>query len=279
MKSPYRIFSFVVFSLSFSLTTSICAANKKIALIIGNGTYQYATPLKNPVNDAIDNAKTLQKLEFKVRLVTDVSLKDIEFAVEEFIAKLTATKCVGVMFYAGHGSQLERNNYLIPVDVTVQAEHELKEKAFNIALLPDALKKAKNETNIIILDACRDNPFAGGFKNASRSLSDKGTDRAIRLNTPVLSAGLSKLDVPPNTLIAFATAPGKVAADGEGRNSPYTKQLIRSMQREGLTVEQVFKEVRGKMLAESQGKQIPWESSSLVSDFYFKPRRSIPTGW
>jgi len=279
MKAFYQFFSIILLSLSFGFTTSVCAANKRIALVIGNSAYQHATPLKNPVNDAIDIAKTLRKLEFKVRLVTDASLKNIEIAVEEFIAKLKTVKGAGVVFYAGHGSQLEGYNYLIPVDATVQAEYELKEKAYNIALLLDAMKKAKNETNIIILDACRDNPFAGGFQNASRSLGEKGKDRAIRLKVPVLSSGLSKLDAPPNTLIAFATAPGKVAADGKGRNSPYTKQLIRSMQREGLTVEQVFKEVRGEMLAQSQGKQIPWESSSLVSDFYFKPRRSIPTGW
>jgi uncharacterized caspase-like protein len=265
--------------LILSLAPGAVYAAGKYALLIGNSDYQGAVKLKNPVNDATDMARTLKKLNFKVRLLTDASKPDIEKAVIEFIDHLRNDRGTGLFFYAGHGSQLEGDNYLIPVDATVSAEHELKHKAYNVALLLDAMKKAGNETNIIVLDACRDNPFADGFQAASRSLGESSDSRAIRPKTPKLSSGLSKLDAPPNTLVAFATAPGRVAHDGNGRNSPYTEALMKSVQREGLTVEQVFKEVRAALLEQSGGKQVPWESSSLVSDFYFKPRKSIPSGW
>lgn len=251
------------------------SAEGKHALIIGNGNYRNAPVLKNPVNDATDIAKVLRRLKFDVRLVTDASIKDIEKAVENFISRISTDQGIGLFFYAGHASQIEGNNYLIPVDALIQAESELKFKGYNIAKLLDFLNQAKNEQNIIVLDACRDNPFAGDFKSSSRSLSSENRGLVkIKLNP-----GLSKLDAPPNTLIAYATAPGKVALDGEGRNSPYSNALIQSMQSEGLTVEQVFKEVRTRLLDETNGKQIPWESSSLVSEFYFKPRKTLPTGW
>ena len=259
---------------------AVMANDDKEALIIGNGAYQYAVPLKNPVNDALDIAKTVKKLGFKTRLLTDASKQDIEQAIEEFIAKLKENKGVGLFYYAGHGSQLEGDNYLIPVDTYVEAERELKHKGYKIARLLNEMKGANNATNIIILDACRDNPFAGGFKTASRSLgSGMEGSRGLRRKGPKLSSGLSKLDAPPNTLLAYATAPGKVAKDGVARNSPYTTMLIDAMQKEGITVEQVFKEVRGNVLKETKGEQVPWESSSLVSDFYFVEKREIPVGW
>lgn len=261
-------------------SSSVIAGVSKEALIIGNSAYKYATPLKNPVNDALDIAKTLKKLDFKVRLLTDASKLDIEKAIIAFIEKLKSDKGVGLFYYAGHGSQLEGDNYLIPVDTYVEEERELKHKGYKIATLLNEMKSANNATNIIILDACRDNPFAGGFKTASRSLGGgiEGS-RGLRRKGPKLSSGLSKLDAPPNTLLAYATAPGKVAKDGADRNSPYTTMLIDAMQKEGITVEQVFKEVRSNVLTETKGEQVPWESSSLVSDFYFVEKREIPVAW
>jgi len=263
-----------------SSANDIYADDSKDALIIGNGRYLHAAVLKNPVNDALDIARTLKKLDFKVRLLTDASKDEIETAVEEFIANLKNNKGTGLFYYAGHGSQLEGDNYLIPVDTNVEEEAELKYKGFKITKLLDEMKKANNETNIIILDACRDNPFAGDFQTASRSLtgSEEGI-RALKRKGPKLNSGLSKLDAPPNTLLAYATAPGKVAKDGVSRNSPYTTMLIEAIQKEGITVEQVFKEVRSKVLEVTNGEQVPWESSSLVSDFYFVEKREIPVGW
>ena len=125
-----------------------------------------------------------------------------------------------MFFYAGHTSQIEGNNFIIPVDVNVQSENELKYKGYNISKLLGYMNSAKNNQNIIVLDACRNNPFANKFKIASRSIKNKERG-IIQIKTPKLNSGLSKLDAGPNTLIAYATAPGKVALDEDGRNSPY----------------------------------------------------------
>ena len=266
----------LLFLLVFSFPL-LAEEGNKYALVIGNSHYQHTPVLKNPVNDASDMAATLAELGFDVQLIVDASKDEIEGAASTFTDKLKVSKGVGLFFYAGHGSQLEGENYLIPIDVDLRSEYELRDKGYSISYLLKLLGKIKNQTNIIILDACRDNPFNNSFQSASRSVSD--ADRGIKIQERKLSAGLSKLQAPSNTLIAFATAPGKVAADGDDRNSPYTQQLIKSMQQEGYSLEKVFKEVRSEVLQLTGGKQIPWESSSLVSEFYFKPRRSMPVGW
>lgn len=269
--------SFLLF-IFFASYTSIISAEERTALVIGNGNYRYVPKLKNPVNDAADIARALKKLKFDVDLVTDASKKNIENAVKVFISKISLSDGIGMFYYAGHASQIEGNNFIIPVNVNIRSEKELKYKGYNISKLLGYMNNAKNEQNIVVLDACRDNPFASKFKTATRSLINK--ERGIvKIKTPKLNPGLSKLEAGPNTLIAYATAPGKVALDGDGRNSPYTKALIQSMQSEGLTVEQVFKQVRTRLLEQTNGKQIPWESSSLVSDFYFKKRKTLPSGW
>ena len=264
--------------LAFALYSALLHAEGKYAVIIGNSTYVVADKLKNPVNDARLMADTLDDLNFDVTLITDATKLDIEQAVDKLIADLKNKRGVVMFYYAGHGIQLEGNNYLLPVDADVREEAEVKYKGYNVSHLLDRLKVVNNKTNIILLDACRDNPFAGIVKANSRSAAS-GT-RALKLKaTPKLSSGLSKLDAPSNTLIAYATAPGKVAYDGDGKNSPYTTALVESMMIEGLTVEQVFKNVRGKIIKETNGEQIPWESSSLVYELYFKPRKTLPTGW
>lgn len=273
----FRLLSLLLVSLI--LSSVVFANENKIALVIGNSDYKHAVPLKNPVNDALDMAKALKNLNFEVRLLTDANKSDIDRAAEEFVLKLVATKGVGMFFYAGHGSQLEGDNYLIPVDTYIEKETEIKDKGFNIAVLMSSMKKANNLANIIVLDACRDNPFTGGFHDNSRSLGENSDSRGLKNKSIKLSSGLSKLDAPPNTILAFATAPGRVAKDGEGRNSPYTEQLIEKMQMEGITVEQVFKEVRAEVIDQTNGQQVPWESSSLVSDFYFVEKKAIPLGW
>jgi uncharacterized caspase-like protein len=270
-----QISAFVfIFLMTFSLFAD---ESSKYALVVGNSNYQHTAVLKNPSNDARDMADVLTRLGFDVQLVVDANKAQLEAATNSFTRKLMTSKGVGLFFYAGHGSQLEGENYLIPVDVQLNSEYELRDKGYSISYLLRQLERTRNQTNIIILDACRDNPFGNSFQSASRSLAEDG--RGIKVEQRRISAGLSKLQAPSNTLIAFATAPGKVAADGEKRNSPYTKQLIKNMQQEGYSVEKVFKEVRSEVLEITGGKQIPWESSSLVTEFYFKPRRSIPVGW
>ena len=255
------------------------ASDVRYALVIGNSAYQHASQLNNPKNDSADIAEALQDLYFETKLLQNATNQQIEAAVSQFLSLLEQDGNVGLFYYAGHGVQLQGDNYLIPVETRVGSEQQIKHQSFNIARLLGGMRKAKAATNIIILDACRDNPFKDIAKYGSRSASSKDNKSLVRVSTPKLDTGLSKLDAPPNTLIAFATAPGRVAMDGDGNNSPYTSRLVQSMQRTGLTIGQVFRQVRADVIEQTNGEQIPWESSSLIQDFYFKPRASMPMGF
>ena len=280
-----------VFKLLCALTilffnfNSANAEEKKFALIIGNSEYQYASPLANPMNDAIDISEVLRTLGFDVDIHVNATQEQMQNATNTFIKNLNETKGIGLFFYAGHGTQLEGINYLMPVEANIAEQSEIQKKGFDVAKLLNNMRIANNQTNIIILDACRDNPFSTKASQGQRSMSDAATatntknTRGLVPATKAVSSGLSKLDAPPNTLIAFATAPGRTADDGHSRNSPYTRELLSTLQQEGLSVEQVFKTVRNNVITSSKGKQIPWESSSLVKEFYFKPRKTIPMGW
>ena len=255
------------------------ASDGRYALIIGNSAYNHATPLVNPKNDSNDIAKTLKSLFFETVLLQDATKEEIENSVKLFLAQLRDDEGgVGLFYYAGHGVQLQGENYLVPIETNSGTEEEIKRQSYNVAHLLNGMRKIKSATNIIIMDACRNNPFAhlAGAGTRSAGTNERGL---VRLTVPKINTGLSKLDAPPNTLIAFATAPGRVALDGEGQNSPYTAKLIEAMQRTGLTIGEVFRQVREDVLDVSEGSQIPWESSSLVQDFYFKPRAAIPMGF
>ena len=264
----------------FSFTPQVSAAtDSRFALVIGNSEYRYARPLVNPKNDSADIAEALKNLNFETTLLQNATKNQIETAVSRFLELLKRDGGVGLFYYAGHGVQLEGDNYLVPVETTAGTEQQIKRQSYNIARLLSGMRKIKTATNILILDACRNNPFIHTDKAGTRSAGANDERGLVKINVPKLDTGLSKLDAPPNTLIAFATAPGRVALDGEGRNSPYTAKLIRSMQRTGLTIGQVFRQVRADVVELSNGEQIPWESSSLIQDFYFKPRSSIPIGF
>ena len=269
---------FIGFLFLLACSSAIADSDSRHALIIGNSDYQYASPLKNPKNDSADIAEALEDLYFDTTLLQNANKAQIEEAITEFLEDLQDTGGVGLFYYAGHGIQLQGNNYLVPVETNTGTDIEIKHQSYNIANLLAGMRQIQTATNIIILDACRDNPFENVIaKNGSRSVaSDKG--RGLK-KVPDIDTGLSKLDAPPNTLIAFATAPGRVALDGDGSNSPYTTKLVDSMQRTGLTIGQVFRQVRADVIEQTNGEQIPWESSSLIQDFYFKPRSSIPMGF
>lgn len=267
---------FLLFVFSFSL---FAASDSRYALVIGNSDYQYASPLKNPKNDSSDIAAALEDLYFETTLLQNATKQQIEIEVEKFLTKLKEEQSVGLFYYAGHGVQLQGDNFLVPIETQAGTDQQIKNQSFNIANLLSGMRKIKTATNIIILDACRDNPFKSIASAGSRSAAPTNSRGLVNKNIPKLDTGLSKLNAPPNTLIAFATAPGRVAQDGYGRNSPYTNQLIESMQRSGLTVGQVFRQVRASVVAKTKGEQVPWESSSLIQDFYFKPRASIPMGF
>lgn len=222
-------------------------ASNKYALVIGNADYE-DSPLRNPVYDASDMAYTLMRVGFKTFSYFNTTHEEMERAVRKFASSLQPGD-VALFYFSGHGVQVEGNNYLLPVKARIRDEYAVKYSAMNAQFVLDALKHAKTRVNIIILDACRNNPFKG-----FRSMSE----------------GLAPLSAPAGTLIAYATAPGTVAYDGNERNSPYTKYLLQKMMIPGLKIEELLKQVRIAVMADTE-KQTPWEASSLTGDFYFIP--------
>jgi uncharacterized caspase-like protein len=221
----------------------------RYALVIGNGAYP-VSPLKNPANDSEDVARLLVQLGFTVIHRHDVGIREMEVAVRDFGRMLNAGG-TGVFYFAGHGIQVKGRNYLIPVDAKIESESDVRYEALDVGRVLGKMEDAGNVLNIVIQDACRDNPFARGFRSARK--------------------GLARMDAPRGTLIAYATAPGSIAADGTGRNGVYTRNLLAHMATPGLPVEQVFKNVRIGVIQDSNQKQVPWESSSLTVNFSFAP--------
>jgi len=221
---------------------------KRIALVIGNGAYTKAPPLKNPPNDARDMAATLRTLGFDVTSGINVNQRDMKRLIREFGQKLKAGGS-GLFYYAGHGVQSKGRNYLVPVDADIQSEAEVEDSGVDASLVLNYMDDAQNGLNIVILDACRNNPFLRSFRSA--------TD------------GLAQVDAPTGTLIAYATAPGRVASDGTGQNGLYTSELLKQMRVPGLSATEMFMRVRAEVMKQTGNKQVPWEASSLVGSFYF----------
>ena len=220
---------------------------KRVALVIGNGRYTSGAALKNSTNDARDMASSLRGLGFEVIEKRDVTQKEMNRAIIEFGNKLTPDT-VALFYFAGHGMQVRGKNYLLPVDAQIGNESTVRAETVDVDTVLDQL--GASPLNIVILDACRNNPFERKFRSTG--------------------GGLAQIDAPKGTLIAYATAPGHTAADGDGKNGLYTQELLKAMQQPGLTVEQVFKRVRSGVTRASNDQQTPWESSSLTGEFYFK---------
>lgn len=227
--------------------TAAPGAERRIALVIGNANYPGA-PLKNPANDARDMAAALRDLGFEVISRTDATQKEMNRAIAQFGEKLRADT-VALFYYAGHGMQVKGKNYLIPVDAQIVSEASARAETVDVDTVIDQL--AVSPLNIVILDACRNNPFERRFRSAG--------------------GGLAQMDAPKGSLIAYATAPGKVASDGDGNNGLYTQELLRHLQTPGLPLEAVFKRVRNGVMQGSGDAQTPWEASSLTGDFFFRP--------
>jgi uncharacterized caspase-like protein len=221
---------------------------KRLALVIGNGAYK-DVPLPNPLHDAEDMEKVLKASGFTVIKRTDASLREMHLALREFGDRLDR-QGTGVFYFAGHGMQVRGRNYLLPVDADIAREDEVAFSALDLGAVMDKLDSAKNPVNIVILDACRDNPFGKRIATSAK--------------------GLAPVDAPPGTFIAFATAPGSTAADGAGRNGLYTQHLVKQMQRPGAPIEEVFKAVRAGVRSDSKNLQVPWESTSLETHFAFR---------
>lgn len=223
------------------------AKPKRLALVIGNGAYKDA-PLSNPTNDAADMAKALEASGFTVIRRDNATLKEMHLALREFGDKL-GRRDTGLFYFAGHGMQVRGRNYLLPVDADIAREDEVAYAALDLGAVMEKLDSAKNPVNIVILDACRNNPFGTRFEARAK--------------------GLAQVDAPPGTFIAFATAPGSTAADGGGRNGLYTQHLVQQLVKPNAPIEDVFKAVRAAVRTESKNLQVPWESTSLESAFVF----------
>ncbi len=222
--------------------------SQRVALVIGNSAYKEA-PLTNPVNDARAIAQALKESGFSVIARENIDQRGMLAVLREFGDRLRAGG-TGLFYYAGHGMQIKGRNYLIPVGANIDREDEVAYSAVDAQAVLDKMEAAGNVANIMILDACRNNPFTRSMRSGQ--------------------AGLAQMDAPVGTLLAYATSPGAVASDGNGANGLYTQHLLTAIRQPGNKVEDVFKQVRANVRRDSQGKQVPWESTSLEGDFYFR---------
>src|SRR5262245_55231870 len=222
-------------------------AEPRTALVIGNAGYSFA-PLANPVNDATDMAAALRGAGFDVVLKTDADQRSTSDAIRTFGDALKRKGGVGLFFFAGHGAQLGGENYIVPIGQGFSGERDLKDRAVAASEVVDAMAAAKNDLNVIVLDACRDNPIGAG-----------GT------------RGLTRIDTNAKLFVSYSTSPGSVALDGRGRNSPYTKHLAQAVNVANIPLEETFKRTLKGVYQETSGQQTPWISSSFFGDFAFRP--------
>ncbi|MCD4792485.1 MAG: caspase family protein [Bacteroidales bacterium] len=219
------------------------------ALVIGNSKYK-TSALKNPANDAKAIANALRELNFDVIEIIDADKVTMRNAVRKFKEKMKEERGVGLFYYAGHGVQVKDENYLIPVNHDIKEEYDIQDEALRMNTIIAYMQDAGTRMNIVILDACRDNPFAGSMRSGSRGLAS------------IYAEG-------SGTLIAYATSPGSTASDGEGKNGLYTQELLKAIQTPGLEIGMIFRKVLGNVQRLSGGKQIPWTNSSITGEFYF----------
>ena len=236
-------------------------AERRIALVIGNSAYQHTTALLNPTNDAEDMASKLRELGFEVVLGNDLTGDEFSELVIDFSSRLRGADAA-LLFYAGHGIQFRNQNYLVPVDAKLDNQLTLKREAIALNDILDQMKSLV-PTNLVFLDACRNNPL--------RQVLQKSITATGRSTS--LGRGLAKVETGDDeTLIAYAAAPGAIAADGKGRNSPFTKALLRHIGAQGVDVEVMLKLVTKEVRATTKNKQKPERLSSLTEPFYFNKR-------
>jgi carboxyl-terminal processing protease len=243
-----------VFLLYQGLLAQGASAEPRVALVIGNSHYGAEIgALPNPVNDAGLMAQALQQTGFTVIKVTDADQKKMKRAIADFGDKLSAAgpTATGLFFYAGHGVQVNGTNYLVPVGADISKAADVDIESVSADTVLQQMEFAGSRVNIVVLDACRNNPLQRGLRSITR--------------------GLAPMDAAQGTFIAYSTAPGSVAADGSGANSPYTKALASTIVQPGVGIEEAFREVRASTMQATGNKQIPWDSSSLTAPFFFKP--------
>ena len=237
------------------LTSNLWAKQEqRLALLIGNSNYIHGGILNNPVNDVRAVERALEELGFTVIKYEDCSQKAMKRAMDRFGRKLKG-KDVGLFFYAGHGVQVDGHNYLLPIDAKLDIENDAEYDCVRTDRILAKMEEAGSRTNIVILDACRDNPFERSWRRSAKG------------------EGLAFMNAPSGSLIAYSTSPGKTALDGAGPNSTYTSALLEHIATPGITVLKMFQKVRSAVMFRSGNKQIPWESTSLKGDFYFENAR------
>lgn len=255
----FRLLSLTLLAASLSVGGAASAAQNRVALVIGNGAYTDIGALKNASADGVLMADSLRTLGFDTTALIDANQTDMKRAIAAFGRKLRTggKETVGLFYYAGHGIQADGRNYLMPIEAAPLDEADLDLVGVDATWVLRQMESANNSANIVILDACRNNPLG------SKSRSGSG--------------GLAQIDAPAGAFIAYATSPGSTAVDGQGANSPFTAALVDALREPERPIEQVFKDVRRQVLKATGGLQTPWDSSSLTQDFFFKPRQEPAT--
>src|SRR5579871_4877680 len=245
----------LVAALSFA-HPSWAQSEKRVALIIGNDSYSGLKPLDNAVNDARAMDRMLKSLGWETILKTNASRHELNNAIDGFGGKLSSG-AVGLFYYAGHGVESHGQNYLIPVDAVLESEADLRTDALGVDVVMTAMRAANNPMNIVILDACRDNPLKA--RSGSRGLAV--------VQAPSGSSSM---------FVAYAAAPGEKAEDGDkGGNGVFTGELVKALAEPGLKIEDVFKHAVAGVKARTGGRQVPWTQASLSGDFYFRPQAAV----
>jgi hypothetical protein len=255
MPRPHRLLAAII---AYLLLVLPAAAEKRVALVVGNSAYVHANALPNPVNDGGDMAKALAEVGFEVVLGLDLSKSGFDGKVRDF-ARALENADVALFFYAGHGLQVSGKNYLLPVDAKLQVERDLDFEAISLDFVLKQMELDRDDkTNIVFLDACRDNPLG-------RKLA-----RSMGTRSATIAQGLAQVQAGVGTFIAYSTQPGNVALDGEGRNSPFTAALVKDLRLPDRNLNAVMIEVRKDVTAATGGKQVPWDLSALTGDFFFQ---------
>ena len=241
---------FILFiSLTLFFSTSAVHA-KRYALVIGNSNYgKEIGDLRNPVNDAQDMAALLKQKGFTVSILTNATQREMKSGINEFTKQLVEKDSMGLFFFAGHGIEVDGHNFLIPIGANINSESDVPYEGVDSGRVMGGMEASGNNLNLIILDACRNNPYARSFRSASK--------------------GLARIDPPKGSLILYATSPGDVAADGAGRNGLFTQHLLKAIAQSHQPVEKVFKITANKVFNDSGKRQLPWQSGVILGDFYF----------
>ena len=241
------------------------SAESRLALVIGQSAYKSVPALPNPANDARAVSQMLTDAGFAVTAASDLSQDEMRARISDFAGQVAAkgADTVALVFYAGHGLQIDGENYLVPVDVDPKREADIPIQAVRLNDILNTLTSVPSRMRIVVLDACRNNPMAPQVASAGPS---RGIEAGSGLAAPTSLGSGSTLGA--GTLIAYATAPGQVALDGEGANSPFSTALSRHVGTPGLEVQQMLTRVRAEVVAATKGKQVPWSNSSLLGEVY-----------